>query len=207
MRRTSLALALVLVAPALAGNARAQPYPLTPDASRSRSGPLYQTQGPLPLQQQGVGEETQRGLGVPKEKRAQPGPEERLGSFGAEPLLSDPAKLPFTQGAELPRGVKTATVRALPGGGLEYYLRIPPGGRIPESWQPSAKDVTFLRGDATLVGDRGQPLRSEPGTHLSLPANTAHAFACSRRQECLLFVRSAGPSSVHYTNPDEAPRR
>ena len=129
----------------------------------------------------------------------------QFGPIGTLPLGASPMRLDFVQGDNLPSGVQTATVKDLPGGGVELYLRIPPGAKIPQHWQSSAQDLTFIRGETTVLSDGGRLLTGEPGGHISLPVSSAHELDCGIRAECLIFVRSTGPMSIRYLDPSNVP--
>jgi hypothetical protein len=95
--------------------------------------------------------------------------------------------------------VETATVRGLPGGGLAYYVRMPRGTRVAKHFSDSRRDLFFIEGDAQLFDESGLLMApTERGRFLSIPARTVTEIYCGSRAECLLFVRSVGPPSMHF---------
>jgi len=210
MRTRITAAAFVGLATA-AATAAAQTYPPMGDRMHSEV-PAYPWQGPTELEQQGVpgatpGVPTQRSteLGTAGENdlvRSRHGavvtqPREALTPMGTRELFADPATAAFAASPDLPPNVEVATVRALPRGGVERYVRLQPGARIPTHWTSSSTELTFLRGETSLVG--AASLRTmEPGSFVALEGREVRELDCSARDTCLILVRSAGPLDIHY---------
>ena len=201
--------------------AGAQVYPMLRDSQHRSVAPPYTYQGPGPTSMQddpriAPGEPNQTIQGVPNgppvvTDRSPNGtlpavvepPAQHL-PMGTAPLLVDPDGLSFHSDVRLPDNVSLALVKALPNGGVEAYMRIPEGGKLPNGWSDVAVDFTFVRGEATLAVD-GTPAAADAGSHAFLPALTAHSITCGNQGPCMVFLRSQGPWRVHYVSPYEAP--
>lgn len=145
---------------------------------------------------------------------------QRLTPMGTMPLYADPDTLTFQPVPELPPGTEVATVKALPDGGRELYLRLPATGEVPPMWLGHPAELTFLRGRITMRG----PLPSsaapssprppsgarswfvaEPGGHFAMPSRTAYAFRCQGGEPCLVLVHSDGPFEPHRASEQPVP--
>lgn len=212
--------------------ARAQGYRPVPDSAHQSVPPPYPWQGGLPIQQQDdpritPGQPLEAAPGVPNgppalspvppggrltHRSAPPTPPPERVAMGQTALITRPDSLAFHADGRLPRGLELATIKALPDGGEELYLRIPAGRALPGAYCEGALDLVVGRGEVTLLVE-GRPVAAGPGTHASLPARTAHGLRCEageraeRGEEagaCLLFLRSDGPYRPRYLEPGEA---
>jgi hypothetical protein len=204
------ALAIALAA----APAHAQTYPTEtyPDTSRDLT-PAFPTHGPSPLNQQVVPGTAPATRGWPTNltpsmsRQSMPAPPRSaarlppIGTIGFEMDVS-PSDVVFQQGAGLPAGVQTATVRSYPNGGVEEYVRIPAGGGIPAHFTSSDRRVTVVHGQALVIeGNKRKKRVAAAGKTIREPAGRANEIWCSDRSECLLYVESLGPLRFDYLNP------
>lgn len=237
-RNLGLVLAVSLVFPSFV--ALAQTYPPLPDQTTTSTGTPYPTKGPLPTDQQanpyltpGMPHEAAPGVPngmstrpVPPLRDPSPGPApppdtaspsptspQRLTPMGTMPLYVDPDTLGFQPVPGLPPGTEMATVKELPDGGRELYLRLPTMGEVPPLWLQHPAELTFLRGRVT-VRRPGPPgagpgaegwFIAEPGGHFSMPSRAAYAFRCQSGESCLLLVHTSGPFEPHLQGQQPAP--